>query len=42
MVKKLINCIFLNGEIIAYYKKDEPIFCLNESSIFGEYEWFNK
>ena len=29
----------LNGEIIAYNKNDEPIFCLNESSIFGEYEF---
>ena len=29
----------LNGVIIVYNKNDEPIFCLNESSIFGEYEF---
>jgi hypothetical protein len=29
----------LNGDIFAYNKNDEVIFCLNESSIFGEYEF---
>lgn len=29
----------LNGIIFAYNKNNDVIFCLNESSIFGEYEF---